>query len=923
MSTTTDIVSEFITKTCNSNLQPNYNTLLQWRYNALDDYNTVAGSVSELHIDPMLPCVRDTDVMSTSLTALAMPSRLQVQLHLPAMFEDAVHVYEIADAEFPGYVYLLLVGRLSKRLDTKTYELELVEVKKPEYLQHQHIAIKIASDQRTHGPAIVRQSDILNFKGVLCTRCLRQAAYHQHSAATGVASLRISDEETSGLSKSTAVYSCDCQDIDIVLCVRCLEWPTQASNWTKRARKYNWPDASTIHLIHSNGCDLVEVAHHQCRGDEWKRTHQWRLSFSRAETVLLNTWTPIQQIVYHIIRFVLHESGVTSMRDDNGCKILSRYHLKTLMMWTCELKCSSWWQCTTVVQLSADIMQKLINWCESSEWEGYFVTASNILECKVSQSVIKQLTAFTEGEHLACWLVKNYIHKCAEQYLKDTIDDTRLEDVKSTRFQDMMSSLAKHKQSGSLLNSFINTGKAVIFINEVFSNPTSLMDGQAAEKYYKELGQVDHRLQPLFIATLCLKQMNTDDILSEHVTNLLSAFLTEFDEKLKTAEKENSAIGMLHKAIRLLQISVKQSAVNCTSSSILFVLSLVSLRRLKDVMKYDIDGIHCLADVYLAVSYHIAGRYRQAVRHCKNVIRKRDSSCVIGGFTLPKINDDVDNAMGLAVLYQYIRERSPTYLPSLRPNANTLSIRLFACYLIFLANLASVRLKNNLRHFCMRQYKLYFLHASKMIATDFLLFYMTIRKCPTTDRDVSCIKTFGSLSLKFCATELRRLLFQLSVEQMTVFRRFIFCDYQSVCETVTSDVEAMYAYLCDQYERCLRISQENVRCLLRQTYYFPIPIVGRMTYLMNDDVACLAALSQLNHLDTMKKYATIAQQILSLYLVVETKLKLCHPFTSLVEEMHRVKELYSQLPTKRVCDRLLLSFIYRKAFVKLTRRASS
>jgi hypothetical protein len=46
------------------------------------------------------------------------------------------------------------------------------------------------------------------------------------------------------------------------------------------------------------------------------RTHQWRLSFSRAETVLLNSWTPKQQIVYHILRFVLHESGLTAMRDE-------------------------------------------------------------------------------------------------------------------------------------------------------------------------------------------------------------------------------------------------------------------------------------------------------------------------------------------------------------------------------------------------------------------------------------------------------------------------------------------------------------------------------------------------------------------------------------------------------------------------------
>jgi len=32
---------------------------------------------------------------------------------------------------------------------------------------------------------------------------------------------------------------------------------------------------------------------------------QWRISFSRAKTVLLNSWTQVQQIVYHMLRFFL------------------------------------------------------------------------------------------------------------------------------------------------------------------------------------------------------------------------------------------------------------------------------------------------------------------------------------------------------------------------------------------------------------------------------------------------------------------------------------------------------------------------------------------------------------------------------------------------------------------------------------------
>jgi hypothetical protein len=655
---------------------------------------------------------------------------------------------------------------------------------------------------------------------------------------------------------------------------------------------------------------VVGVAHHQCRQNDWKRTHQWRLSFSRAETVLLNSWTPKQQIVYHILRFLLQDSPQIKLSDGKRHKTLSRYHLKTLMMWTCESKHSSWWQPENVVQLSAGLMRRLVIQYKSSNWKGYFVTASNLLECEVSLSVIGQLTAFTEVKYLTDWLIDNYIYKCAKQCLKDTNSDAKLLDV--------MSSLVEYKQFNSRLSSFINTGKAVVFISEVFSNPPSILDGKDAEKYYEELGQVDNRLQPLFIAMLCLKQINTDDIMSEQTINLLSAFLTKFDQKLRTTEEETSTKSMLHKAIRLMQISVEQSTVDYTSSAILFVLSFIYLRRTKKVDDGDGDVVRRLANVYLAVMYHLAGYYQAALRHCKRVITVHESTHVIDGFTLPKLDDDIDNILGLAVLYQYMRQHATIYLSSLPLNANAVSVQSFTYYLMFLVRLASVNRNDKLHNLLMKRYKFCLLQTSKMFSADFLLFYVATKKWQSADRDVRCIKTFNSLSLKCCAAELRRLLLLLSVEQMTVFRQGIFHDYQSVCNIATSDVEALYAHLCGQYEQCLQMSQKNVSCLWSQTNYFPIPIFGCMLHLMSDDVTSLAALSQLNHFDVTKIYATFHQLTLSLYLVVETKLKLSSPLTSLVKELHRVKELHCRLPTRRVCDRLLLLFIYRKALKKIT-----
>jgi len=88
---------------------------------------------------------------------------------------------------------------------------------------------------------------------------------------------------------------------DVVSCVRCLLWPTQAADRQTRHRNYEWPDSATVDRVVSNGCDLVRVAHRQCRQDELEGETPWRLSFSRAEIVLINSWMPLQQIVYHLL----------------------------------------------------------------------------------------------------------------------------------------------------------------------------------------------------------------------------------------------------------------------------------------------------------------------------------------------------------------------------------------------------------------------------------------------------------------------------------------------------------------------------------------------------------------------------------------------------------------------------------------------
>jgi len=69
-------------------------------------------------------------------------------------------------------------------------------------------------------------------------------------------------------------------------------------------------------------------------------------------------------------------------------------------------------------------------------------------------------------------------------------------------------------------------------------------------------------------------------------------------------------------------------------------------------------SIYCLTNAYLAVLYYTTGQYQTAIDHCTLVMMSQDhsqcSSHVVQGELLPKIDDDIDSALGLAVFYQYV-----------------------------------------------------------------------------------------------------------------------------------------------------------------------------------------------------------------------------------------------------------------------------
>jgi len=305
-------------------------------------------------------------------TQLAIPRGHSPPTPLPDEFHNYVKVLEIINSQFPGYVYLEWRYLLTQCTDDDTYNAV-------EYDRGHCLSMSIRFGEEINRFAL--------------------GTVEAHGPATQY-------------SREGAI------SVDRVYCVRCLLWPTQAADWPTRHRNYEWPDSAIVDRVVSNGCDLVHVAHVKCRQDEWLGKAQFRLSFSRAEIVLMNSWMPLQQIVYHLLRVFLKTLRLTESVDISGSGTLSNYHIKTLMLWACELKPRSWWTDNfSFTAICADLLHILSLWMNQGYCPHYFITDCNLFDpCERANQILaaERLSEITKGE-LIKWFICSYLPKCYQR----------------------------------------------------------------------------------------------------------------------------------------------------------------------------------------------------------------------------------------------------------------------------------------------------------------------------------------------------------------------------------------------------------------------------------------------------------------------------------------------------------------------------
>jgi len=816
----------------------------------------ITGSVAEFYIEPMLPHVGDIDVMYHCSTQLAIPRGHPPLTQLPAEFSNYVKVFEIVDSHLPGYVYLELRYLLTQCVDDDKYN--SIEYDRGMYLAKLH-----GDDHVIHGPA--RLTDNSHLPSVL--------------------------------------------SVDGVRCYRCLSWPPQAADWPTRHRNYDWPDSATVDRVVNNGCDVVGVAHRQCKEHEWMGKHQQRLLFSRAEIVLINSWMPVQQIVYHMLRvFVKTEL----LKDSDASEALSNYHIKTLMMWACELKSSSFWtNDLNLIRICVELLHTLSVWLSDARCQHYFISNCNLLDSLLGVEMIASQLNSTHQPWLSTWFVNSYIRKSLV-LCPDNVSCLFNDISTDTMLQKAVSAVVKYRLNTALLDTWRVLQTAEFYISSVvYLFPLTL---RSCICWMTELAKTDTYLPFYFTAVAFLHVAYT--ISRTGFTDELMDVLATITGQIISTRRHPSQCSSelsLSKATKLMKVVANSS--RSTMRLIEIELSKAYVHRALRCKDSDSDSIYCLANVYLAVLYYTTGQHQTAIDHCTLVTRSQDpsqcSSHVVQGELLPKIDDTVDTVLGLAVFYQYVRTAALNQRHT--QHVSVFTTELFAHYLNISCMLATQTSSS-----CYVQRLSDYLTSTDLFIADVLavksvIFNFQYRFTAHSSQQSTLSATDPNTS------ELVELLQRSAVEHLTTYRQLEARDFGSVGTIVTTDFEALYAYKHGDYQQCLQLSTQNVHMMLYGGRMTDVSTFPEFFQLLDDDIVSLTALTLIVNPKCRgwSLNVSMSQLTLSLYLMSQCQLKLRHSVMSLAQTVDYIKVAQRIHPGNRTLDHLTLKLIKRKVLMNI------
>ena len=100
---------------------------------------------------------------------------------------------------------------------------------------------------------------------------------------------------------------------------------------------------------------------------------------------------------------------------DNSERVISNYHIKTLMLWTSELKPTSWWtESLNLVRICVELLHTLSVCLTDTCCQHYFINNCNLLDNSLSVGMVASELMSIDEAKLSTWFVNKYIGKCTQ-----------------------------------------------------------------------------------------------------------------------------------------------------------------------------------------------------------------------------------------------------------------------------------------------------------------------------------------------------------------------------------------------------------------------------------------------------------------------------------------------------------------------------
>ena len=346
-----------------------------------ETFTTLTGSVAEFNLSFLRTSIGDVDIMhwdNNEIAFLDSDILTCIARHKSEELHEIIECYKVNfNPTHPGYVDLHVWGTLKYSFINNKYYLDRNIGTLPIMSRYGHIgAAEATLNQAIHGPAI-RSPE----------RLPKEIKDHF---------LPDYDDPT--------------YKVDWVEAIRCFSWPHQVSNFQQRERIHGWPRIKTIEQCIEAGYDLVKTAHPSSVGLPFEFL-QWRISFSRAEVILLRSWTSKQQIIYNMLRYYVKEEILSNKEWIDADKTINSYLIKTKMLQFCEAKPAEWWDNSGVINICCALLRALCIDILKNKCYNYFITNCNLLCHKVPPStmdnVVNKLIYLTKSR-LEVWFWERY-----------------------------------------------------------------------------------------------------------------------------------------------------------------------------------------------------------------------------------------------------------------------------------------------------------------------------------------------------------------------------------------------------------------------------------------------------------------------------------------------------------------------------------